>query len=262
MNQRTVDLALLIGIGVLLVAILVLALSAAPMRGGSADNPPGAETQGDAATQLGAPSEASPDEQPGEDVAAQPDTQSDTQSQQDVTAVDVTPEDAASGDEEGTPEAAQADVQAVDPSAADTLNEQTSGADIQPNTDAETQVGEGAEDVQADAAPTEEASAPAGEVNLNRVGFAFITAETGACSIPLEPWRQVAVSRDLLAQYGCGAAITLNLADTVNGAQQVTAQIADTMNPSFERTVNIFVGEEEPALEYGITTGTLQGTSP
>ena len=49
------------------------------------------------------------------------------------------------------------------------------------------------------------------------------------------------------------------MADTVNGNQQVTAQIADTMNPSFERTVNIFVGEEEPALEYGITTGTLQG---
>ena len=100
--------------------------------------------------------------------------------------------------------------------------------------------------------------APVGAVNLNRVGFAFITAESGACSIPLQPWRQVAVSRDLLAQYGCGATVTLDLADTVNGNQQVTAQIADTMNPSFERTVNIFVGEEEPALEYGVTTGTLQ----
>ena len=256
MNQRQVDLALLAGIGVLLVAILVLALSAAPMRGGGADNPPNAEAQ---ANQPAQENQVEPATQDGEAAETEPSEEANDEDAgaEEVTAVDVTSEEANAA-EGAAEEGAQTNTESTDEDA----------AQADEGTDAEPAAEEGAEasnaqTAQTDAAPAEEGQAPpAGAVNLNRVGFAFITAETGACSIPLQPWRQVAVSRDLLAEYGCGATITVDLADTVNGNQQVTAQIADTMNPSFERTVNIFVAEEEPALEYGITTGTIQSTSP
>ena len=39
---------------------------------------------------------------------------------------------------------------------------------------------------------------------LSRIGFNFATGQEGACGVPLEPWQHVAVSRDLLAEYGCG----------------------------------------------------------
>ena len=99
---------------------------------------------------------------------------------------------------------------------------------------------------------------PPGAVQIERIGFSFVTGGAGACGIVLEPWRHIAVSRELLAAYGCGAEVTLNLEDEKGGREQVEAVIADTMNPSFSRTVNIYVGEDEPAFQYGVTTGVLR----
>ncbi len=97
----------------------------------------------------------------------------------------------------------------------------------------------------------------AGEVQLESVGFSFVTGGAGACGVVLEPWVHVAVSRDLLADLGCGAEVQLELADEVGGRTLVNATIGDTMNPSHTLTVNIYVGEDEPAFEYGRTTGVL-----
>ncbi len=262
MNQRQIDLALLAGIGVLLIAILVLALSAAPMRGASADNPPNTENTGQSETTTADNSPSAEDTDQAESEAQGGGAQNPSE---EVSAVDVTSEETDA--EAAAQESAEDDVQAVQPDEAQADAEAATGEENPGEAQSAEQAGEETSDQAAatdepQETAAQEQAAPTGAVNLDRVGFAFITAESGACSIPLQPWRQVAVSRDLLAQYGCGATITLDLADTVNGNQQVTAQIADTMNPSFERTVNIFVAEEEPALEYGVTTGTLQSTSP
>ena len=96
-----------------------------------------------------------------------------------------------------------------------------------------------------------------GPVQLGRVGFSFVTGGAGACGIVLEPWTHVAVSRELLEAYGCGAEVTLTLSDPKDGRSRVEAVVADTMNPSFSRTVNVYVGQDEPALAYGLTTGTI-----
>ncbi len=110
--------------------------------------------------------------------------------------------------------------------------------------------------------PEEAPAAPprtlaAGEVQLESVGFSFVTGGAGACGVVLEPWVHVAVSRDLLADLGCGAEIQIELADEVGGNTMVNATIGDTMNPSHTLTVNVYVGQDEPALEYGRTTGVL-----
>lgn len=96
-----------------------------------------------------------------------------------------------------------------------------------------------------------------GPVELGRIGFSFVTGGEGACGIVLEPWTHVAASRELLEAYGCGAEVTVTLDDPTDGRTEVEATIADTMNPSFSRTVNIYVGQDEPALAYGLTTGTI-----
>lgn len=98
---------------------------------------------------------------------------------------------------------------------------------------------------------------PGEPVALQRVGFSFTTGGAGACGIVLEPWEHVAVSRDVLATYGCGTEITLELADETAGRTQVELVIADTMNEQFSRTANIYVAPDEPALAYGVTEGTL-----
>ena len=265
MKQRYIDFALLAGIGVLLIAILVLALSAAPMRGSAADDPlsaqPNAEAN-DQQTEQSEPLAGSEGASTQEETQDQPSEEADNETEAGVSAVDVTPEEGA-------------DVEGLDNASVDTetnTDTQTSDAEqsaegvTDESTDQTTDQAQVTEESQTETeqttTPETEQTVPTGNVTLERVGFAFITAESGACSIPLQPWRQVAVSRDLLAEYGCGTEITVDLADTVDGKDQVTAQIADTMNPSFERTVNIFVGEEEPALEYGVTTGTIEGTAP
>lgn len=94
-------------------------------------------------------------------------------------------------------------------------------------------------------------------VPLGRVGFSFTTGGAGACGIVLEPWEHVAVSRELLAVYGCGAEVTIDLADEVAGRTEVSLVVADTMNEQFTRTANIYVAPDEPAIEYGVTDGTL-----
>ena len=94
-------------------------------------------------------------------------------------------------------------------------------------------------------------------VPLQRVGFSFTTGGAGACGIVLEPWEHVAVSRDLLAVYGCGTEITIELADETAGRTRVDLIVADTMNEQFTRTANIYVAPDEPALAYGVTEGRL-----
>ncbi len=96
---------------------------------------------------------------------------------------------------------------------------------------------------------------PLEESALSRIGFNFATGQEGACSIPLEPWQHVAVSRDLLAEYGCGAQVTVTLPEPINGREEVTATVADTMGPAAQRSVNIYVAPDEPAFDYGLLEG-------
>ncbi|UCH25166.1 MAG: hypothetical protein JSV66_14685 [Trueperaceae bacterium] len=96
-----------------------------------------------------------------------------------------------------------------------------------------------------------------GAVVLQRIGFSFVTGGAGACGVTLEAWKHIAVSRELLAEYGCGAELTLTLDEEIAGRTSFQAVIGDTMNPTHSSTANIYVGQEEPALEYGVTTGAL-----
>lgn len=98
---------------------------------------------------------------------------------------------------------------------------------------------------------------PPGAVPLERIGFSYVTGGPGACGVVLEPWKHVAVSRDILAELGCGAEVTVELDDPAGGRSRVQAVVGDTMNPVHARTVNVYVGTDEPALEYGVTAGTL-----
>lgn len=97
---------------------------------------------------------------------------------------------------------------------------------------------------------------PSGEVALSRVSFAYANG-VGACNIPLLPWQHIAVSPDLLATYGCGATVRVTLAEPVAGRSTITAVVADRMGPAMERAINIFVAPTEPALQYGVTEGSL-----
>ncbi len=98
---------------------------------------------------------------------------------------------------------------------------------------------------------------PEGGFDLERVGFSF-AGVMGACSVELEPWRHVAVSRDILAEYPCGSEITVALDEPVAGRSSFRAVVGDTMNPSNVRTVNIYVAPDEPALQYGVAAGRLE----
>ncbi len=110
-------------------------------------------------------------------------------------------------------------------------------------------------DAPAAAPPPEPRVVPEGSVALERIGFSYVTGGPGACGVVLEAWVHVAVSRDLLAEYGCGAEVLVTLDDPADGRSEVAGVIGDTMNPSFERTVNVYVGEDEDAFAYGLTTG-------
>ncbi len=98
---------------------------------------------------------------------------------------------------------------------------------------------------------------PLAGVPVARVGFAYATGSEGACGVALTAWNYVAVSRDLLEAYPCGTAVTLSFDDEIAGRSSITAQVGDTMGAAITDTVNVFVGEDEPALEYGVTSGTL-----
>lgn len=95
---------------------------------------------------------------------------------------------------------------------------------------------------------------------LQRMSFALVDEDgtTGACGIALEPWRHVAVSRDLLEAYGCGAELTLVFDDDRAGRERATVVIADTMNPSHSRTINIFVSPDDDALRHGVLAGEFE----
>jgi len=218
MNQRQLDLALLAGIGVLLVVILILALSGAPLS---------------AAGDISDPVDR-------------------------VSAVNVAAEAGGGATESATDRAPapNPEVGAVDAEgdAADAVAE---GVEV-----AEGETADPAQADEATVAPTGEATvsvagSPADSVPLERIGFAYATGSEGACGVPLTAWGYVAVSRDLLADYPCGSAVTLTLDDEIAGRRVVTAQVGDTMGAEIAATVNIFVGQDEPALEYGVTRGTL-----
>lgn len=95
---------------------------------------------------------------------------------------------------------------------------------------------------------------PEGEIGLTRIGFSF-AGVVGACNVDLEAWTHVAVSRDLLEDYPCGSEVRVTLPEPVGGRDGGTFLVGDTMNPVHERALNIYVGEDEPAFEYGLLEG-------
>ena len=207
MTQRQLDLALLGGIGVLLLVILILALSNAPTLRASDIGDPAASVAEPAETE---PARAALTEEPAKPPQPPPtETGAETEAE---------PAAGEAGNETGV-----------------------FGTDLAAGT---------AED-----APP--AGKTAGTTEVERVGFAYATGSEGACGVPLTAWAFVAVSRDLLTTYPCGTAVTLTLDDETAGRREVTARVGDTMGADITNTVNIFVGEDEPALEYGVTQGSL-----
>ncbi len=97
---------------------------------------------------------------------------------------------------------------------------------------------------------------PEGAIDLERVGFSYVTGGVGSCNIVLEPWQHVAVSLDLREKYPCGSEITIELNEEVGGKKTFTAVVGDSIRNA-ERTVNVYVGTDEPALEYGVRDGVL-----
>ena len=246
MKERFVDFALLIALGIIGLAIVFTlvnlgrdrtpsgATAPAPTQTAQTDVP--TEPAG-AASPEGAPSEtgleavtpaeaAEPNAEPADDAT-------ETEPAEVATPVEVIPAlvDAAEG------------------------NADTGTADGLIEADAATGGVSGGEDEITTASTTASSPLPTGTEALSRIGFNFATGQEGACSIPLEPWQHVAVSRDLLAEYGCGAQVTVTLPEPINGREEVTAVIADTMGPDAQRTVNIYVASDEPAFDYGLLEG-------
>ena len=217
MTQRQLDLALLAGIGVLLLVILGLALSPAPTVAGDISDP--AVRTPPANTLDGQPARAD-DRATGE--------------------AEVAPTQNIPAENSGSKEVA------VLPPVAD--NADGGNVPLEPAP---------AQNASTDEAATRPAEVPTGGVPVERVGFAYATGSEGACGVPLTAWNYVAVSRDLLEAYPCGTAVTLTFADAIAGRSSVTAQVGDTMGADITDTVNVFVGQDEPALEYGVTSGTL-----
>ena len=114
-----------------------------------------------------------------------------------------------------------------------------------------------AESIEATAEETLSVQLPEGAFELNRIGFSFVTGGAGACGMVLEPWKHVAVSRDILAKYPCGSTFSIQLDKSVAGRDSFRAVVGDTMNPVHNLTVNVYVATDEPALEYGLQDGSL-----
>jgi hypothetical protein len=163
-----------------------------------------------------------------------------------------------------TPQAGVENTEGVEPVTPDNTNETTTedvlpvvpSGDEAPANEAET---EGTPATLENTPETQEASSPLpeGAVDLERVGFSFVTGGAGACNIVLEPWQHIAVSSDLRAIYPCGTEVTITLDEEVAGRTSFRAIVADGIRNA-ERTVNIYVGQDEPALEYGLKDGTLE----
>jgi hypothetical protein len=128
--------------------------------------------------------------------------------------------------------------------------QETENAPVEPEV-AEAGVAEAVEPQNTSATPL-----PEGAIDLERVGFSFVTGGVGACNVVLEPWQHVAVSLDLREKYPCGTEITITLNEEVAGKTTFKAIVGDSIRNA-ERTVNVYVGKDEPALEYGIKDGVL-----
>jgi 3D (Asp-Asp-Asp) domain-containing protein len=250
MTQRQLDLALLAGIGVLLLALLVLALRVVPEDASAVAVAPRAsrlerldapaETVGLDITE---PAQVTLPEAPGEESV----TSEGGQGAESAAAASQIGSEPAGGalDRSASPAGPSGAGQAA-PSGA--VPRAPGGA-----------AATGGEVLSAADGIVGEAMAPQGAVeSLERVGFAFGAGNVGACGVPLQPWQHVAVSRDLLERYGCGATVEITLAESVAGRERVVAQVGDTMGAELTGTVNIFVAEDEPAFEYGVTEGTLR----
>jgi len=78
--------------------------------------------------------------------------------------------------------------------------------------------------------------------------------EFSACGRTRQPWTQVAVSRDLFAELGCGTRVRLILDD----GRVIDAVVWDTMAPRWRETVDVLVAPHEPAMAYGVRAGVLE----
>lgn len=234
MRGRLIDAGLLLGLilaaGSIVVMMLSLGRSVGPSRP-APDSVSGVTVARDAVGVV----PVVPDAEPG--VASTADAS-------------VTAEDVAGGGDEAAEAAASAG--AEDANAVAGRNGSTGAAD-DVSEDDDRSDGSGNDGSTLDPA----ARAPAGSVPLDRIGFSFATGSSGACGVELEAWRHVAVSRELLAAYGCGAEVIVTFDDGVADRESVTLIVADTMNASWSRTVNVVVSPDEPALEYGLRTGTI-----
>ena len=241
MRERAVDLALLAGL-VIVCVLIVFALFSPTSFNLFRSNPPQAVTT--AETEESAPASAAETAPP---VIA--------------SGVDGTV-DAETGQETEPPAAPSADETLTD---SETETEGTA-ADSETTVESETTVDSAAVEDEAaaettEAETTETAAAPAdaapGSVQLERIGFSFVTGNAHACGVVLEAWEHVAVSRDLLERYPCGSQVTITFDEPVDGRSSVTAVVGDTMNPDTTNTVNIYVGQGEPAQQYGVQAGQL-----
>jgi 3D (Asp-Asp-Asp) domain-containing protein len=101
------------------------------------------------------------------------------------------------------------------------------------------------------------AQAQAASYSLQRIShYNAVRAQTdrtprmSACG-PTRPG-QIALSRDLLRQVGCGARVRV----TVNGKSQVYV-VNDTMHQRYRRTADILVSRLSTARNLGVARGTL-----
>jgi len=88
-----------------------------------------------------------------------------------------------------------------------------------------------------------------------------------SCGPNREPWRQVAVSRDLFytpdGHKRCGETVEIVLDRPVVTASGVKVTVVrgviwDTMHPRYRDAVDVLVGPDEPALRYGVVGGWLR----
>jgi hypothetical protein len=159
-----------------------------------------------------------------------------------------------------------ANIEPVEPETPDTVTAPADGIvpiepdqqDIatQPQQTQEAEIATTGPEVAEPAEETPRAPLAEGAIDLERVGFSFVTGGVGSCNIVLEPWQHVAVSLDLKEKYPCGTEITIELNEEVAGRTSFKAIVGDSIRNA-ERTVNVYVGQDEPALEYGIKDGTL-----
>ena len=111
-------------------------------------------------------------------------------------------------------------------------------------------------------APKPQTSTPVRGLLLERVHFTQAAPGTvGACGIELRAWTHVALSPDL-QQYPCGTRVRVILDEPVADRRAFEAVVGDTMSSRWEKTVGVYVGPDEPAVAYGVTTGRLEPQTP